>query len=402
MSILITEAPVGTIPHRALAGCMHPDRQTLLVQFSPHEKRPGGVALDLLQAMGKDFRVVGANSVRNDEHRLFAPMWARAHEITTVAVLDAQQTQPRVVRWLTDLLPATTTTVLVCEPGHAAAATHRFRGAGIDATPLDWGTVLDEHEEMPRPGTTDGDREGDGDEGYSLDHLPKCDFLTFRYACRELNTAERFQEIDTDYVRVYRAAQALTPDEPSVIAHLDEMTATATSTAAMLVAIRATQSALFARGHLLRAHPDRLLGVLSCTRPPRPTDDDWRALRAYIRPERGATATLYLLGVAANALNAITVGEVRKALGSGRIAGRVIPELAKPLLTAQLARREHEQAAAADSYLNLNGDRRHLEILIDARRDLGLPIDGRNLRNDDTSNTTRVLHRLGLKIRSLQ
>ncbi|MCF6735238.1 hypothetical protein [Blastococcus sp. KM273129] len=398
MTVRITEAPTGTIPHRVLADRIHPDRHAVLVQFSPHEKRPGGVALDLLQAMGKDFRVVGANSVRNDEHRLYAPMWATAHGITTVAVLDAQQTHPRVVGWLLDLLPTATTTVLVCEPGHAAVATQRFRDAGIDPTPLDWDTWLDQHKEPPVNLTPRGAL----DEGYSLDHLPKCDFLTFRYACRELNSTHRFQTIDSDYVRVYRAAQTVTPDESAVISHLDAMTAAATSTASMLVAIRATQSAFFARGHLLRAHPDRLLGVLSCTKAPRPTEDDWRALRAYIRPERAATTTLYLLGVTANALNGTTVDTVRKALSSGRIAGRTIPEGARPLLAAQLVRRGYERAAAVDSYLNLKGERRHLEILIAARRDLGLPIDGRNLRNDDTSNPTRILHRLGFEVRSLQ
>lgn len=364
MTIHITEAPAGTIPHRLLADRIHPDRQALLVQFPPREKRPGGVALDLLQAMGKDFRVVGANSVRNDEHRLYAPMWAVAHGITTVAVLDAQQTHPRVIGWLLDLLPATTTTVLVCEPGHAATAAHRFRDAGITPAPLDWDTWLEEH---PKPSVNLA-TVGALEEGYNLDHLPKCDFLTFRYACRERNTTDRFQAIDSDYVRVYGAAQTVMPDEPAVISHLDAMTAAATSTASMLVAIRATQSAFFARGHLLRAHPDRLLGVLSCTKAPRPTDDDWRALRAYIRPERAATTTLYLLGVAANALNSTTVEAVHNAMSSGRIAGRTIPDLAKPLLAAQLVRREHEEAAPADSYLNLNGERRHLEILIAARR----------------------------------
>jgi len=398
MTFQITEAPEGTIPHRVLADRIHPDRRALLVQFSPNEKRPGGVALDLLQAMGKDFRVVGANSVRNDEHRLYAPMWATAHGITTVAVLDAQQTHPRVLAWLLDLLPAATTTVLVCEPGHAGATTHRFRQAGFNPAPLDWNTWLDQHKQAPvsleNPGALDAD--------YSLDHLPKCDFLTFRYACRELNTSDRFQQIDHDYVRVYRAAQAVEPNESAVISHLDAMTATATSTASMLVAIRATQSALFSRGHLLRAHPDRLLGVLSCMKAPHPKSDDWRGLRAYIRPERAATTALYLLGVAANALTSATVADVRNALSSGRIAGRTIPDAATPLLAAQLARREHEHASAADSYLNLNGERRHLEILIDARRDLGLPIDGRNLRNDDSSNPTRVLHRLGFEVRSLR
>jgi hypothetical protein len=97
----------------------------------------------------------------------------------------------------------------------------------------------------------------------------------------------------------------------------------------------------------------------------------------------------------------VTYGQVADALDRRSIVERPIPPLARPLLAAQLGRRTAEGATQGDSYLNLRGARRHLEILIDARRDLGLPIDGRNLRDDGTSNATRLLHRLGLEVRSL-
>ncbi|MGY1615909.1 hypothetical protein ACI797_04135 [Geodermatophilus sp. SYSU D00691] len=397
MTISITEAPPGTIPHVALANRFSLDRRSLLLHLAPTNTAPGSIALTLLQSMGKQVRITGGNTVRTDEHRTYAPLWARAHGITQVALLDAQQARPATITAVLDLLPPGTDVVLVCEYGHEKATRTRLRRADLAVQTLDWETW---HAGLP-----DGSDEYVGSApntpGYELDHLPLVDFLTFRYTSRDLNTPDRFAAIDADYVRVYYQALTVAPDEASVINHLDRSTVQATSTAPMLVAIRASQSAFFARGYFLQAHSDRLLGVLSCNRAPHATDADWRALRAYIRPERSATAALYLLGIPAKVLASTPVQAVADSLTSGEIAGRRIPALARPLLAVQLARRISEGAQGADSYLNLRGQRRHLEILIDARRHLGLPIDGRNLRNDHTNNSTRVLHRLGLEVRSL-
>jgi hypothetical protein len=344
--------------------------------------------------MGKDLRVIGGNSVRTDEHRTYAPMWARAHNLVAVALLDGQQLRPTSIQRARDMLPRDTTVTLVCEPGQEERTRRRLLRHNLDPRPVDWAAWLSSHAPVSQDGASTRD-------DYQLNHLPLADFLTFRHACRDLNSPGRFSAIDADYRRTYEAAEAVPATTGAVIDHLTAATMGATSTAPMLVALRATQAAFFARGHLLQAHTDRVLGVLSCNRPPQPTDDDWRALRAYTRPERSAAAALYLLGVPANALLTVTVGWIADAVDRNSIDKRAIPPLARPLLATQLARRTAEDATPDDSYLNLRGARRHLEILIDARRDLGLPIDGRNLRDDDTSNATRLLHRLGLELRGL-
>lgn len=398
MNIHITEAPAGAIPHIELAGRCDLDDGSVLIHLSPTDTTPGGIALTLVQAMGKDLRITGGNTVRTDEHRRYAPLWAQAHGITDLVVLDVQQLKPRTLQTLFGLLPPEVTVTLVCEPGHQEETHWRLKTAGIDAEPLDWDTWTDGLPSRASASTVNGEQH----DGYALDHLPLVDFLVFRYYCRELNTPQRFAAIDADYVRVYHAATSVAANETAVIDHLDRATSQAATTAPIMVAIRATQCAFFDRGVWLQVHVDRLLGVLSCNRSPHATDDDWRALRAYIRPERSATAALYLLGTAADALTTTSLRDVEQALTSGVVSNRPIPALARPLLAAQLARRQHEGAGPGDSYLGLSGERRHLEILIDARRDLGLPIDGRNLRDDHTNNTTRVLNRLGLAVRSIQ
>ncbi|RBY92676.1 hypothetical protein [Blastococcus sp. TF02A-30] len=397
MSIGIVEAPTGTIPSRHLSGRFGPETGALLLHLAPRETQPGAVALALLQAMGKDVRVAGGNTTRTSEHRTYAPVWVKAHGIESVALLDAQQARTRTIATLLGLLPEGTDLVLVCEPGHLGATRHRLESTGLPTRPLDWTAWLASQERA----TTAGDISTVSEDAYDLSHLPVADFLLFRYRSRELNTRERFEAIDADYVRTYQGALTVRPEPEAVIAYLDSETANAVTTASMMVALRATQSAFFSRGHLLHAHPDRLLGVLSCNRGLHPTDKDWRALGAYIRPERSATTALYLLGIGAQPLPSVTVEAIDRALDRGVLVGRPIPSLARPLLAAQLLRRIAEGARPGDSYLNLRGERRHLEVLIDARRDLGLPIDGRNLRSDHSTNSTRVLHRLGLDVRSL-
>lgn len=394
MTLAIAEAPLGTIPHRELANRFDIDRGSLLLHLAVNEISPGAIALTLLQAMGKDLRVTGGHSVRTDEHRTYAPIWAGAHNLTVVALLDAQQLRPAAIQRARGMLPHDTTLTLVCEPGQRERTRRRLQRYNLVSEPVEWADWLSAHPTVPQEERSTTDH-------YGLDHLPLADFLTFRHACRALNGSERFTAIDADYRRTYNAATAVPATTGAVIDHLADVTTDATSTAPMLVALRATQAAFFARGHLLHAHTDRILGVLSCNRAPQPADHDWRALRAYTRPERSAVAALYLLGVQANALLTVTVARIADALDRNSIDKRAIPPLARPLLATQLARRIAEGATSDDVYLNLRGARRHLEILIDARRDLGLPIDGRNLRDDDTSNATRLLHRLGLELRSL-
>lgn len=288
--------------------------------------------------------------------------------------------------------------VAVCESG-TSRRTHRLLNRdGAPAEHLDWDTYISEH--PTRPATDEPDGPPDG---YTFDNLPTVDFLVFRHTVRRTNTAEVFAAIDRDYVNAYRAATTLAPGIDAILAHLDTITWPANSTAPILVAIKATQAALFQRGWLLRARSDQLIGTLTSERHPRPTDQNWAALRAYIRPERSASAALYLLGVPAPDLPTLTIAEVTQALDDGALRGRSIPLAARPLLSAELLRRTSEGYTDTDRYLTLPtaNPRRHLEFIIDARRDLDLPIDGRSIRTANSTHQTRLLYTLGLDLQAL-
>lgn len=401
MTILITEPPVGTVPHRAIHNRFHLDTGGLAIHFLLDDRRIGPMGLTILQAMGKDLRVTGGRTIRNEEHVRYAPIWAQAHRLQTAAVLDGQRLTAAMVRHLRALLTDSPEIVAVCESGTARRTNRLLNRDGATATLLDWDAFLAAHPTHEPPSDSEPDNP------YRMEHLPSVDFLVFRHTARLANTPDVFHAIDADYTAAYRAAKTLTPSLDAVLTHLDEITWHANSTAPILVAIRATQAALFRRGWLLRARADLLLGTLSTVRHPRPTARDWLALRAYTRPERSATTALYLLGVPATELVDITVVEVERSLQQSLLRDQPIPDLARPLLAAQLLRRRAEGAGEASAYLDLppGNRRRHMEMIIDARRDLDLPIDGRRIRTDNstqparpTTHRTRIINTLGLDL----
>lgn len=394
MNITVIEAPDDTALPVALAGRFNPESGSALILFSATDTTETAIVTAVLTSLGKNLTIRGTNAVRSEEKSRYVRLWVQAHELHTIVVGNAQAVPRSTIAQLVSLASTVRNLYLVTEPTAAHATTTALARDGHVASSGTWKDM-----EQRFPAATP--RSPEATPGYTMDHLPQSDFTLFRAACKTHNTPGRFARIDQDYTRSYWAATDVEPGLKEVIAHLDRVTAAATTTAPMLVAVRATQQALFDRGHLLQAHPELLLGTLSSIRPPQPTSSDWLALRAYTRPERAATAALYLLSVPTQELQAVTVTEVDQGLTTGRLREAPINDLARPLLRAQLLRRRAEGAADSQSYLNLRGNRRHLEILIDARRDCGLPIDGRNLRDDDTAHTHRPLYRLGLKIGAL-
>jgi hypothetical protein len=394
--IHLTEAPNGTIPHRDLADRFDLDWGTLALHLKLEDRRIGPIALTLLETMGKTLQVTGGNAVRTVEHVAHAPIWARAHNLTTVAVLDAQNLTVAMVRHLNTLLPDVTL-VGVCDHGTYDTAHRVLQWGGGTVHPLPWDQFDQDHPHRPAPTLPPPT------DGYTMADLPHVDFLMFRHTARQLNDADRFTAIDEHYRDAYTAAHTVEPTIDAVIAHLDTITWPAHTTAPVVVAVRATQAALFKRGWLLRVRTDQLIGNLSSVRHPRPTDRDWKALRAYIRPERSAATALYLLGMSARDIPTLTIGDVEAALEAGTLQGRAIPDLARSLLMAEALRRRAEGHDTADPYLTLPAvnDRRHLEFIIDARRDLDMPIDARQIRNHTYGQSARTLNSLGLEIRSL-
>jgi hypothetical protein len=399
MTIYVTEAPTGTIPHRTLANRFSLDAGSLVLHLPPEARRAGAIGLSILQTMGKDLKVTGGHAVRNDEHVKYPPLWAKAHGLTHASVLDGQRVTAAMAAHLRTLLGPDAQIVAVCETSTARRAHRLLNRDGADAEHLDWDAYLAEHPVLD----VDGQADGALPDGYAFVHLPAVDFLVFRHTARVLNTPEVFADIDRDYVHAYKAATTIKPDIDSVLAHLDEITWPAHSTAPILVAIKATQAALLSRGWLLRARSDQLLGTLTSVRHPRPTERDWKALRAYIRPERSAAVALYLLGTPATELPSVTVAEIEQALRDGALNGHAIPPGARPLLSAELLRRNSEGHTGSAPFLTLppGNPRRHLEFVIDARRDLDLPIDARNIRTTHSTHQTRVLYTLGLDLRSI-
>lgn len=395
MTIHLTEAPTGVVPHREVANRFNLERQTLALNLKMDDRRIGPMALTLLEAMGKRIDITGGYSVRQVEHVDYAPIWVAAYALTDVAVLNAQTLTSAMVRHLHQLLPGVRLTG-VCEPGTAHRATamlHRESGVVI---PQSWDAFMAAHPELPAI-------QNEPTDPYRAHDLPPVDFLTFRATTRELCTEEVFTAIDADYRTAYTAAREIDPTLDTIIDHLDKVTWQAHTTAPLIVAIRATQAALFSRGWLLKVRTDQMIGTLTSVRHPRPKDSDWRALRAYIRPERSATAALYLLGTPATTIPELTIADIDQALQRGALNDHPIPDLAKPLLHAEVLRRRHEGHTDHEPYLRLPpaNPRRHLEFIIDARRDLHLPIDGRQIRNHTYSQSTRTLNSLGLELRSL-
>lgn len=395
MTIHLTEVPDGVIPHRTIAHRFDLDRRTLSLNLKMDDRRIGPMALTLLQTMGKRLDVTGGYSVRQVEHVEYAPFWSQAHDLTDVAVLNAQSLTSAMVRHLHQLLPGVRLTG-ISEPGTGRRTTATLRWESGEVIPLPWDEFDQAHPRLPLVDEV-------VTEPYGISDLPYVDFLTFRATTRALSTPQVFAAVDADYRRAYQAATSVEPSLDALIEHLDAVTWEARTTAPLVVAIRATQAALFARGWLMKVRTDQLLGTLTSERHPRPLDSDWRALRAYIRPERSATAALYLLGTPAATIPEITIADIDKALTSGCLNGHPIPTLAKPLLHAELLRRRADGQPDNAPYLRLppGNPRRHLEFIIDARRDLHLPIDGRQIRNRTHSHSIRTINSLGIDLRTL-
>ncbi|TPG17055.1 hypothetical protein [Pedococcus bigeumensis] len=398
MTILVTEPPVGTIPHLSVAGRFHIDNGSLAVNLPPDVRRIGIIALTILETMGKDLRVTGGNAVRNEEHIKYAPIWVAAHGLDRIAVLNGQRVTAAMAGHLRTLFGQHAQIIAVCESGTSRRTLRLLKRDGAAATTLDWDDFLTSNPVRQQQAPTEAPTDG-----YTLDDLPHVDFLVFRHTAQTITTPAMFATIDKDYTTAFKAATQIEPNLETVLDDIARITWNAHSTASILVTVKAFQAALFRRGWLLRARADQLLGTLCSVRHPRATDRDWKALRAYIRPERSATAALFLLNVPAADIPTLTLKEVENALTDGALRGAPIPEAARPLLIAEALRRHAENQSPDGPFLTLppGNPRRHLEFIIDARRDLGLPIDGRTIRTENDTHRTRTLYNLGLDLGSL-
>lgn len=398
MKVYIAEAPTGN-PPALLQGRFSAETGTFALLIGPAEVRRTKrtrktVSIPFFHCLGKNLGTVGSYTGQTSEFRSQIRHWFAAYYARDLVVFNGEVLYPATMEAVFEYAATVPRVTFVCEPGGYEKTRSAVHAAAVTTTRLDWDDLLNRLPVVPAPLPLPVP-------DYEMEHLPAVDFLLFRHHARTLNTPERFAAIDADYRVAYRAALEVDTDLDTIVAMLAEVTCHATITAPIMVALRATQAALLKRGWLLNAHQDKAIGTLCSVRSPNPTDAHWRALHGYVRTARVAGVALYLLNVAPEDLNTVTVGDVERALDEGHLHGRVIPGLARPLLAAHLFSRRNENADDSDPYLNQKGPRRHLEDLIDARRHLGIPIDARFLRGGSLTHTQRPIWRFGLELRDL-
>lgn len=398
MKVYISECPSGS-PPALLRGRFAADHGSFALLIGTAEKVRGkrtrkSVSIPFFHCLGKNLGTVGSYTGQTNEFRSLIQHWFTAYDAKHLVVFNGEVLYPGTMSAVFEYAAPVPDVTFVCEPGTYEKTRAAVHATGVATTRLDWDDLLKRLPRVPQPQPLP-------EPTYDMHHLPVTDFLLFRYEARILNTPEVFSAIDADYRRAYRHALEVETDLDAVVAMIANVTSTATITAPIMVALRATQAALLTRGWLLSANQDKAIGTLCAVRSPNPTKAHWRAIQGYVRTDRAAGVTLYLLDVPPGNLNNITLGDIATVLKVGHIDGRAIPDDALPMLKAHLSWRRSQGADDADPFLNQKGERRHLEDLIDARRHLGIPIDARFLRGGKLSHTHRPIYRFGLELRDL-
>jgi hypothetical protein len=399
-TVYLATAPDGTVPVIALSGRFDRFQGALSVLIRPADKArrrvtTKGLNLSLFHALGKDLRTVGSYAAETMTLRRQTQAWLTAYNTRDVVIFEGQFLTEAVLRDLLDYLDSVPRVTFACETNQTEVIRQALANHGTTVHDLPWG-----HLDTWLPATDSTYRPSTPKPPYTLADLPKSDFLTFRHDARRLTEPGIWEAVDQDYRNTYKHALDAPIDLDAAISMLAACTADATSTGPVLVALRATQAALFTRGFLLAAHTDKALGTLSAIKPTRPTDHHWHALHGYLGTARGAGAAVYLLNTPADQLNDITLDDAQDWLHANAANGMPIHPLARSLLAAHLHARESDGAEGNDSYLNRPG-RSAIDDLIDARRHLGIPIDARNLKPADIAHTHRPLYRFGLELRNL-
>jgi len=399
-TVYLTTAPGNNVPVIALSGRFDRFQGALSVLIRPADKArrrvtTKGLNLSLFHALGKDLRTVGSYAAETMSLRRQTQAWLAAYNVTDVVVFDGQFLTEAVMRDLLDYLDPVPRVTFACETNQTEVVRQALANHGSTVSDVPWHTF-----ETWLPAAGSALAPADPTPTYTLDDLPKSDFLTFRHDTRRLTDPDVWHAVDHDYRNTYKHALDITAALDDIIKMLAATTAGATTTGPVLVALRAAQAALFTRGVLLAVHIDKALGTLSAIKPTRPTDHHWHALHGYLGTARGAGAAIYLLNTPPEHLNNVTLDDIRAWLYADEANGITLHPVARPLLAAHLHTREADGATGSDSYLNRPG-RAAIDDLIDARRHLGIPIDARNLKPANIAHTHRPLYRFGLELRDL-
>lgn len=387
MDITIIEAPAGQSPavlahqHRFIDG-------SLTAAVRPTDHTSGNTALTLLEGLGKDLTRGGGRAARQAEFRTWLPAWLHAHSIRDVILTGPQNLDSRNLTWTLRMLQDVDRVVLACHyrTSHELRVLARKQGHDLFVSTWDDWWDPDVAATGPPPTPTGA--------LVSTEDLPRSDFLTFRHNFHKTLSPDQAASLDATYVTAFKATGPVTPTPGAVAEHLQAQFGGASTSADLIAVVRATQAALFARGHLLTVDLDRLFRILGSTHPAI-SDEHWHAANWLLDPQSAAIAALFLLDLPMSTFADLTVDDVTTALRDGSLAGRHIPHLARPLLLAHLYQRGGQ---ATQPYLTRVD---YHPVLARARKHLGLPIAQTGYASFDKSRLARPLSQIGLNLRSL-
>lgn len=391
--VLITEAPPD-IPATRIGRLARADLTSIVLSPGTTHTTSGGVALDVLSALGKIHEANGKARHGQDNTSL-VPIWLTAHRTTTVYVAAPQHTPTAYLLDLAAMLAASPATLwLACDHGYSAALLDALYSTAPQSVP--W--------PQPTPSTS---AEGEGEGGTTIRSpwrpetrpaLPDTEFLTFYATARAVLDDRGFAPVDALYQksldRTLTWLHQTGPDNITEQGTRDALTGLVGEQATLddvSVALKAAQAAFFRTGWYLTVDQRELRSGL--LRFPAPTVDQptWRLLRAYRDTGRAATVALYLAGMTATQIRALTVDDLAAwhADTSEPLADVRVPEDAHPYLRAHLLARTSAAPDPADPAF-LGAARRVLLDLREASDDLGLNLGDANLTANDQHGQRRV------------
>jgi hypothetical protein len=333
------------------------DRVNRVTVVHPTPGRGGeGIARDVLQALGKQFR----EHTPRDPHRLqtLAAIWLRAERARELIIADADRRDARDWRILHDLCGATLTRLtLVIEQ----RATHD-QLAALGQEHVRELTARELVEEMPSPTPQDTwgifDESGSPDERPGFPPVPDVDFPYFPSAVADLLD-------EHDAARVLRAfdrGRSLTmlwfdlrrgfeprhgPGPRHAHALLDMLIAPCVTVDAAITVLRGAQASFLLNGTLLQIDPDTFAADHHGRAGAPATNTTAAVLRSYVEPHLAAAGAL-ASATRANAeqIAEMTVGAVARVDATFASGHRINPSFRPPIAAQLLAR---HAAGASDS-----------------------------------------------------
>lgn len=331
-------------------------------QVRPDDQTDEDLAKTVLGWLGKDpFRSRSRLPVPGELHS-WVHAWLRGSLVSTVIITDAQLMNDRSLAGMLEVLAVVETVILVQGP--------RAAGCPWPGRPIEEGTWSEWLDRLHPP--TEQTPLKPAAAPLTPADLPACHFLTFRSQARKVLDKKQAARVDKIYVTAFKAAEPACPTNTTLMRTFLDVTIArlAANAAEALVILNATQAAMFSRGWLMQVDPD-ILWQDAPALDPHPSDDVWRRVNWIYDPQAAAILTLFLLHFAEDVITAFTIGDIRDAVSSRRLAHVDLPPQALRNLSAhlyELRGQEEEKPFVTQKPLR--------SVRTSARRNLGLAISG--------------------------